>query len=386
MIKIDKIDTYLVDLPTIRPHVLSMTTISRQTLTIVEIYCSDGTIGIGEGTTIGGLAYGEESPEGIKLAIDTYFAPLLIGQDAERPASAMASLDRNIVGNHFAKNAIETALLDAVGKRLSLPLSELLGGRIRDSVPVLWTLASGDTGRDIEEAAEMVNLRRHNAFKLKIGKRSVSEDVAHVGAIKQALGDSVSIRVDINQAWTEPQARRGIALLADAGVDLVEQPVAKWNRAAMRRLVADAAIPIMADEALRGPTDGFEFAAQSAANIFSIKPAQSGGLFAARALAGIAEASGVALYGGTMLEAGIGTVAAAHLFATIAKLDWGTELFGPLLLTEEILTEPLKYADFALAVPVSAGLGITIDRERVSRFRRDRPRSATMSVASALGG
>lgn len=386
MVKVEKIDTYLVDLPTVRPHVLSMTTISRQTLAIVEIYCSDGTIGIGEGTTIGGLAYGEESPEGIKLAIDTYFAPLLIGQNAERPAAAMARLDLNIVGNHFAKNAVETALLDAVGKRLSLPLSELLGGRVRDSVPVLWTLASGDTGRDIEEAAEMVNLRRHNVFKLKIGKRPVSEDVAHVGAIKRALGDSVSIRVDINQAWTEPQARRGIALLADAGADLVEQPVAKWNRAAMRRLVADAAIPIMADEALRGPMDGFDFAAQSAANIFSIKPAQSGGLFAARTLAGIAEASGVALYGGTMLEAGIGTVASAHLFATIAKLDWGTELFGPLLLTEEILTEPLVYADFALAVPVSAGLGITIDRERVARFRRDRPRSTPMSVATALGG
>lgn len=380
MIKIEKIDTYLVDLPTIRPHILSMTTISRQTLAVVEIHCDDGSTGIGEGTTIGGLAYGPESPEGIKLAIDTYFAPLLAGCDADRPAAAMALLDRHIVGNHFAKNAIETALLDALGRRLGLSLSMLLGGRVRDSVPVLWTLASGDTGRDIDEAAEMVARRRHNAFKLKIGKRPVAEDVAHVAAIKRALGDAVSIRVDINQAWDEPTARDGIARLADAGADLVEQPVPAWNRGAMRRLTATAQIPIMADEALRGPADGFDFAAQAAAHIFSIKPAQSGGLFAAGKLAAIAGAAGVAVYGGTMLEAGIGTAAAAHLCATLPRLEWGTELFGPLLLTEEILTTPLAYHDFALDVPDAPGLGIRLDPDKIARFRRDRTRSAPLSV------
>ena len=78
------------------------------------------------------------------------------------------------------------------------------------------------------------------------------------------------------------------------------------------------------------------------------------------------------LYGGTMLEAGIGTVASAHLFATFANLAWGTELFGPLLLTEEILTEPLAYENFALKVPNKPGLGVEIDWDRIEYFRRDR--------------
>ena len=385
MIKIENIDTYLVDLPTIRPHVLSMTTINRQTLAIVEVRCSDGSIGIGEGTTIGGLAYGEESPEGIQIAIDTYFTPLLVGLDAARPAAAMAALDRNIVGNHFAKNAIETALLDAAGRRLGLPVSELLGGRVRDSLPVLWTLASGDTGRDIAEAEEMVARRRHNAFKLKIGKRAIAEDVAHVAAIKKALGEAVSIRVDINQAGDEASARRGLPVLADAGVDLVAQPVAAWNRGAMRRLAAMSPIPIMADEALQGPEDGLDFAIRAAADIFSIKPAQAGGLFAARKLAAIAEAAGIGVYGGTMLEAGLGTGAAAHLCATLPRLEWGTELFGPLLLTEEILTEPLQYRDFGLQVPDGPGLGIALDRDRLAHFRRDRVRTSFAPVAAVQG-
>ena len=57
----------------------------------------------------------------------------------------MDKVNAAVKGNHFAKCAVETALLDAQARRLGLPLSELLGGRRRDSLPVAWTLASGDT-------------------------------------------------------------------------------------------------------------------------------------------------------------------------------------------------------------------------------------------------
>ena len=372
MLRIEQIDTYLVDLPTIRPHVLSMATMHRQTVTIVQIRCSDGIAGIGEGTTIGGLSYGDESPESIKLAIDTYIAPILKAADPSRVAQTMAQIGRAVVGNHFAKSAIETALLDAQGKRVGLPVSELLGGRQRDSLSVAWTLASGNTAQDIDEAEQMLALRRHNIFKLKIGKRAVEDDVAHVAAIKRALGDRASVRVDVNQAWDEATAARGIAALETAGVDLVEQPIARGNRPGMARLARQAIVPIMADEALRGPEDAFDFAARAAADVFAVKIAQSGGLYAAGRVGAIADAAGIGLYGGTMLEAAVGTVASAHLFATFPKLAWGTELFGPLLLTEEILIEPLAYGDFALQVPDRPGLGIELDEDRVAFFRRDR--------------
>src|SRR3546814_15111176 len=130
--------------------------------------CSDGVVGVGEGTTIGGLAYGGESPEGMKLAVDTYFAPRLRGGDATRVPALMTRLDGTIRDNRFARTAVETALLDAQGKRTGLPVSELLGGRRRERLPVAWTLASGDTARDIDEAERMLDLRRHNVFKLKI--------------------------------------------------------------------------------------------------------------------------------------------------------------------------------------------------------------------------
>ncbi len=383
MASLSHADTFIVDVPTIRPHVLAMATMHAQTMVIVRLTDADGVQGIGEGTTIGGLSYGPESPESIKSAIDTYIVPILETCDLAQIGATMAKIARNVRGNHFAKCAVESALLDLAGKRLGLPASELIGGgRVRDSLPVAWTLASGDTARDIAEGEEMLGLRRHRIFKLKIGKRSVRDDVAHVGAICKALGDRASIRVDVNQNWTEDQAKLGMAMLHDVGCDLVEQPIAGDDVAAMARLSQTQTVPLMADEALNGPRSAMRIASAAAAGVFALKIAQSGGLFATAEVAAIGQAAGIGLYGGTMLEGGIGTAASAQVFATLPDLAWGTELFGPLLQTEEILTEPLQYQDFSLSVPSGPGLGVTLDEERLARFRRDRTAPSVHPVSA----
>lgn len=375
---VERVETILVDLPTIRPHKLSVATMTGQTLMLVKVHCSDGTVGIGEGTTIGGLAYGGESPESMKLAIDTYFAPVMVGEDATRVKALMARIGKAVKENRFAKSAVETALLDAHGKRLGLSVGELLGGALRKRLPVAWTLASGDTAVDIAEAEKMLDLRRHRIFKLKIGAKPLKDDIAHVAAIKQALGDRGAVRVDVNMAWSEFEASYGMAALADAGCELVEQPVA--STAALNRLVRRFPVALMADESLTGPESAFEIAKTKGADVFAVKIEQSGGLFNAQRVAAIADAAGIELYGGTMLEGGVGTVASAHVFSTFANLQWGTELFGPLLLTEEILATPLDYSDFELTVPDGPGLGIELDEDRLKFFARDGLRK-TISVA-----
>ncbi|WCM17995.1 muconate/chloromuconate family cycloisomerase [Paraburkholderia bryophila] len=369
-VKIDSVETILVDVPTIRPHRLSVATMNCQTLVLVRIRCADGIAGVGEGTTIGGLAYGEESPESIKINIDTYFAPLLKGLDATRPGAAMATLRTLFQGNRFAKSALETALFDAQAQRLGVPLSELFGGRVRDSVEVAWTLASGDTQRDIDEAARVYEAKRHRIFKLKIGARTLADDVAHVVAISRALEGRGEVRVDVNQAWSETEAIWAARRFADAGVTLIEQPIAAHDRAGLKRLTDLAIVPVMADEALHGPADAFALASARAADVFAVKIAQSGGLTGAAQVAAIASAAHLDLYGGTMLEGAVGTMASAQLFSTFGALKWGTELFGPLLLTEEILTEPLRYENFALHLPDGPGLGIALDWDKIDRLRR----------------
>ncbi|HWZ73464.1 MAG TPA: muconate/chloromuconate family cycloisomerase, partial [Casimicrobiaceae bacterium] len=290
MISIRSIETILLDLPMIRPHLLAMTVMQVRTLLLVRVLCSDGIEGVGEATSIGGLAYGEESPEGVKLCIDSFITPAIRGIAATNINAAMELIGQVVQGNPFAKAAIETALLDAHGKRRSLSVSELLGGSVRSTLPVLWTLASGDTQRDIDEAEKMLELRRHRVFKLKVGRKSAKEDLAHVLEIKRALGERAGVTVDVNQHWDEARAARSIAILEEAGIDLIEQPIAKHNRAGMARLAARFIVPLMADEALYGPEDAFDLARQAAADVFALKVVKSGGLHATRRTAAVADA------------------------------------------------------------------------------------------------
>lgn len=369
--KIDQIETMILDIPTIRGHVLSMATMRTQTAVLVRIAFADGSEGIGEGTTIGGLSYGAESPESIRSAIDTYIAPALIGRNGDDVNGSIQLIDRLVKGNRIAKAAVEIALWDGLGKRLGVSVAQLFGGAVHDRLPVAWTLASGNSDTDIAEALEMVESRRHNIFKLKIGKRDVKDDVAHVARIKAAVGDAASVRVDVNTAWSLQDARWGLRGLQEVGCELVEQPVPARHRKAMAELTASYEIAVMADEALNGPEDALEVAATKAADVFAVKVAQSGGLKRASEVVAIAEAAGLGLYGGTMLETGLGTAAALQLFATVETLDWGTELFGPLLLTEDILAHPIAYRDFCVEIPTGPGIGAMLDMDKINFFRRD---------------
>ncbi len=369
--KIDQIETAILDIPTIRGHVLSMATMRTQTAVLVTIRFSDGSAGIGEGTTIGGLSYGAESPESIQSAINTFIAPALLGRDGDDLNGAIQLIDKMVKGNRIAKTAVEIALWDGLGKRLGVPVSQLFGGAVHDKLPVAWTLASGNSETDIAEAQEMIETRRHNIFKLKIGKRSVRDDVAHVARIKEAVGDAASVRVDINTAWSLQDARWGLKGLQEAGCELVEQPVPARYRKAMAELTSNYEIAVMADEALNGPEDALEVAAANAADVFAVKVAQSGGLKRASEVIAIGQAAGLGLYGGTMLETGLGTAAALQLFATVETLKWGTEFFGPLLLTDEILANPVVYRDFCVEIPQGTGIAAKLDPDKIAFFRRD---------------
>jgi muconate cycloisomerase len=366
---IERIDSWLVDIPTIRPHKLSMATMGCQTLTLLRLTCADGLTGWGEATTIGGLSYGPESPEGIKSAIDSYLAPLLRGKSFNGLAPLVALMNAHVKGNTFAKSALETAFLDAQGKRLGLPISTLLGGALSDTLPVLWTLASGDTQKDIAEGQKLLAEGRHNAFKLKIGARSLADDLRHTQAIKQALGPEVSIRVDVNQAWDAGTAVRGMAALQDMGIDLVEQPVALWDRTALTQLSQRFTLPILADEAVADAHDGYALAAGGFTGAYALKIAKAGGPAQALKLAQVAQAAGIALYGGTMLEGTLGTVASLHAWSTL-NLDWGSEMFGPLLLKDDVVSTPLTFANGQVRLPSGPGLGIDVDEDKLQFYLR----------------
>ena len=129
-LKIERVETFILDVPTIRPHVLAMATMNHQSMVILRLTFSDGTQGIGEATTIGGLSYGDESPEGIQLTLDNYRTPMRLKIGYKRIDATMPFFKRNIFGYRFTKTVVEIALYDALCHRLGVPVSELLGARV----------------------------------------------------------------------------------------------------------------------------------------------------------------------------------------------------------------------------------------------------------------
>jgi muconate cycloisomerase len=374
---ISNIVARIVDIPTVRPHKFSFGVIHQLSCVIVRLETRDGAVGWGEATTIGGASWNEESPESIVHAITQYLTPALLDHCVHSTEAALQAMDHRCKGNYFAKSAMEQAMLDASARERQMPVTQLLGGSVRNSLPVAWTLASGNVLRDIEEAQQSLAAKRHKIFKLKIGARSPSADVEHVRAIAKALDGQASLTVDINQAWDTNTALRHVPELIDAGVGLIEQPVAQWNRRALKLLsrIAGSAL-VMADESVCSTHDAFELASSQICQVFSLKIAKHGGLLRTKQVASIAQAAGLDWYGGTMLETSLGSAASLAVFNTLPGDHHGCELFGPRLLVDDIVHTPLHYSDFEVMLPntphQNEGFGVEVDEKKIQRFDRAR--------------
>jgi muconate cycloisomerase len=368
--KIVTIEAIPYNLPTIRPHKQAMATITEHTLVLVRIRDDEGREGLGEVAII--PHYGAETQRGVCQIVDDVLAPNLLGKDPTSIEGVTAHMDQLIKRNAYAKGAIEMACVDLAAKAAGLSADALFGGRVREQIPILWVLATGDANKDIAEAQQKLEQRLHKLFLVKIGHGDPLTDVARAVAVKRALGDHASVRVDVNQSWDEATATRAIAELEAGGIDVVEPPLPVANIEGMRRLTERFATTIMADEPIETVEDAFAFARANAADAFSLKLSKHGGLNNTRKVAAVAEAAGLSLFGGTMLESGVGTAASAQLFSTLPSLRWGCQLFGPLLFKDDIATARPVYRDFHLIVPQGPGFGVTVDEEKLALYRLDR--------------
>jgi muconate cycloisomerase len=368
--RVEAVRTTLVDLPLRRPHQFRDTTTDVQGVLLVRVSTSDGVVGLGEGVVPGGPWWGGESVETMKVVVDRYLTPLAVGADLAGLPALRDRMDRLVAANPFAKCALETAMWDAWARTLGVPMQALLGGRCRTSLPVTWAIGAADPDVVVEEALAKVESGGHTSIKLKMGALEPAADVARIEKIASSLAQVTSVRVDLNGAWDELTATRLLPRLEQAGIDLVEQPTPAWDVDALVRLSGLLRIPVMADESLCSDHDALTLAARRAADVFSLKIGKSGGYLVTQRIAAVAQAAGIPCHGGTGIESSLGTLAGAHLLATLPAVTYGSELFGPLLMTDGLLAEPLDYRDGALHLPDGPGLGVDLDEDRVARYAR----------------
>jgi O-succinylbenzoate synthase len=154
------------------------------------------------------------------------------------------------------------------------------------------------------------------AVKIKVGRRSIDEDVARVRAVRDAVGARVPLRVDANGAWDVDGAVAAIGRLAAMDLELVEQPVATIDElAALRRRVD---VPLAADECVRTLDDARRIKASGAVDVLVLKVQPLGGVRAALA---VAEAAAVPVIVTSMFETSVGLAAGLALACALPELS-----------------------------------------------------------------
>jgi muconate cycloisomerase len=261
------------------------------------------------------------------------------------------------------------ALWDLNGRALGVPVHRLLGGRVRDRVPLSWSLAVTDPKAEVDEARAMV-ARGHRIFKIKTGAHSLADDVRRVESIRAAVGPEVSLRIDANQGWDRATALKAIHALAPCDLAFVEQPLPRWDLEGMAALGRRVDVPLMADESCFTPHDALTIARLGGVGILGLKVTKSAGILATMAIARIAEAAGLGAYVGCMIETSLGTAAYLHVALAATPVTWGCELFGPLLLAGDVTGDPVRYDDGAIVALDGPGLGVEVDETALKEFQR----------------
>lgn len=354
---IQQIEIFAIDLPLIEPFVVSYDTYPTMPSIIVKMTTDCGVVGWGESVPDDHVT--GETYEGTYAVLRHRLAPKIIGMNAmeiERIHDTMDSLVKNAPA---AKAAIDIACHDAIGKKLGVPVYQLIGGRYHEKFPITHVLSIAEP-EEMARIAEEKVAEGYRSFKMKVG-RDVASDVKRIEAVRTRVGEEIAIRVDVNQGWkSAANTMQALTKLEAANLDWLEQPVVADDIDAMVEIKTKSTVPMMIDEGLCGFTDMREIIAKRAADKVNIKLMKCGGVYRANQLAAMAEMAGMECQIGSMLESSIGSAAGFHV-AFSKKVFTSVELTGPLKFSKDIGDLRASYKIPYIELGNGSGLGVTID-------------------------
>ncbi len=370
--KIDRIETIPLRLP-ITPYADGL----RKARTFmdyvfVKIHTDTGIVGMGEAPTDA-----VEKLETIKLRIDRYTAPKLIGQNPFDIGPINSRIRVRQSGKWMARHAtaaINYALYDIMGKALNLPLHTLLGGLYRDKV-----LASVEVRRGTPEEMTRHSLEYYEqgirGIKAKVGL-DPDQDARSLKAIREALGPEISLRADVNQGYTIQEAIRlcDLAEEYDVGLELLEQPTSRTDWEGANRIMQAVNIPIEADEAADSLYQVYQLLRNDACDIINTKCSRAGGISGVMQWAAVAESARKPIVIGTEYGLGNNVASKGHLGCAIQNADPVVE-FTEMVLHDLLLKKPIELKDGYIEVPTGPGLGWEFDEDKIREFTvRDFPK------------
>ena len=349
--------------------------VARHT-SIVRLVTDEGVAGLGE-------AWG---PPKVTSAYCDLIAPYFVGRsvyDFEHVVSKIFATHYHLgIQNQMVAclSGIDMACLDAVGKLHGLPVADLIGGRGRSALPVY---ASGgylteDAARDFPAELERLAATGVRRVKIKIGIGPTS-DAERVAAARAALGEGVDLIVDANGNYTVDEALESMRRIADHRIFWYEEPLPPQDFDGYAELRRKAPMPVATGEALYMAWDFKRLLELRGVDVVQPDLTLCGGIRVGREVALLARLNHVRLsphvWGGA-----VGLAAACHFVASIPDYPHNRNVVEPTLieyeigenpLREEIVCEPFRLADGALALPERPGLGVELDPAGIRRYRID---------------
>lgn len=373
--KIVEVDVRLVSIALKEPSELAASRHDRIVSSVVTVTLADGTVGYGE-ARMPGPGLSPDTAETVDIMVRRYYGPALVGQDVEEIQQLMRRLENVRTGHIFAKAALDIALHDALSRRLGVPVTTLLGGRVRSSFPLVGWIGLLPPTSAAEKAKAFVG-SGFRQIKLKLGTTH-SEDVERVRAVRDAIGSDTKLRVDTNGHYGAADSVELARRIAPYEIELLEDPVPESNRRLLREVRQRSPIPICADSVVRTAADAVDVLAEDAADYLKVKVIRVGGILEARRILTVANAFGKSVVLGRGTCGDLEAAAELQLALSAENVVAGGEMVGPSKLVANIVAQPIDMQHGEAPGPEGPGLGVTVDAEALARY-------TVLEVASNVG-
>jgi O-succinylbenzoate synthase len=359
--KLAAFDLYRYSLPFSRPLTLGGYTLLHREGILLRLSGDDGSEGWGETAPLPGFSVETQGEGASQLR---RLAGSMIGREVKEdwvnPYGEFGrGLDRVAPSVRFG---FELAVWNLYGASSGRTLPELVTPSPRAEVPVNGLLA-GAPAEVLEEAQRMRDVG-YKSIKLKVGTRTVAEDVALVRALGEELGEGVSLRLDANRAWGYVEAAEFVGGTVGTRFEYVEEPLA--DPAWLPGLVREFGVTVALDESLVGMKP--EKVEETFAVAFVLKPTLLGGISRTLLVAERALRLGVTPVVSSAYESGVGTAALLALAAGIGDHPVPAGLDPYRMVAGDVLETPLNLSSPSVDVEEATDASRTVDVRRLKRL------------------
>ena len=384
-LKITKIEAFPYALPTRRKFRWASLKDQIGGFVFVKIETNTGLVGYGEATPSpdwGGdfNRYGGDTLNSVCDVILNVISPLIIGTDPTNVAMAHIQMEKYVRANSYAKCAVDIALYDIWGKVTGQPVYQLLGGKVRDRVPIAHMIGIMSLEEALEEAKGCYE-DGIRAFQIK-GGEDFDRDIAVVKMLREEFGDDVWLRLDANKGYGEVKTALNILnSMTESGkplLDMVEQPVGGLKE--MSIITDKVPMKTITDESTWNISDAYASIDMRASDAISIYIGKAGGLYEAQKVAMLAHTYNIPC-DVNGIESAIGNAAnlhfalsqPSHTIPCVISMNSPKGKhhykYGGHFYADDICVDAFPVADGCLLPLDKPGLGIEVDEEKLEGYR-----------------